>query len=159
MEKAETRYVADSRTQQVQIVLPQHANAHKRLFGGVLMQWIDVTAAVTARRHSCCEVTTACIDMLEFVAPAYVGSTVLLEGCITHVGTTSMEVRVDTYAESLDGNRERVNRAYLVLVALDEQSNPVPVPGLTLVTEEEQEEWKAGVKRRALRKERRAARY
>ncbi|MDD2418016.1 MAG: acyl-CoA thioesterase [Oscillospiraceae bacterium] len=159
MEKTEFRYVADSRTQQVQIVLPQHANAYKRLFGGVLMQWIDVTAAVTARRHSCFEVTTARIDMLEFVAPAYVGSTVLLDGCITHVGTTSMEVRVDTYVESLDGNRERVNRAYLVLVALDEQSNPVRVPRLTPVTQEEQDEWQAGIKRRALRKKRRVERY
>lgn len=159
MEKAESKYVADSRTQQVQIILPQHANACKRLFGGVLMQWIDVTAAVTARRHSCSEVTTARIDMLEFVAPAYIGSTVLLDGRITHVGNTSIEVRVDTYVESLDGNQEMVNRAYLVLVAINEHGQPVQVPGLIPVTDEEREEWQAGVKRRALRKQRRAERY
>jgi acyl-CoA hydrolase len=159
MGKSDSKFVADSRTQQVQIILPQHANAYKRLFGGVLMQWIDVTAAVTARRHSCTEVTTARIDMLEFVAPAYVGCTVLLEGCITHVGNTSMEVRVDTYVESLDGNRERVNRTYLVLVALNEQGQPVQVPGLIPVTDEERAEWEAGIKRRALRKQRRAEKY
>jgi acyl-CoA hydrolase len=159
MDKTVSKFTADSKTQQVQIVLPQHANAYKRLFGGVLMQWIDITAAVTARRHSCTEVTTARIDMLEFVAPAYVGSTVLLEGCVTYVGNTSMEVRVDTYVESLDGNRERVNCAYLVLVALNEQGQPVQVPGLIPANEEERAEWQAGEKRRALRKQRHAEKY
>lgn len=155
----ETKSVADSRTQQVQIVLPQHANSDKRLFGGVLMQWIDIVAAVTARRHSRSEVTTACIDTLVFQMPAHVGSTVLLDGCVTHVGRTSMEVRVDTYVESLDGKRERVNRAYLVLVALDEQGNPKEVPGLSLHTDEEREEWEAGAKRRNLRSRRSLENY
>ncbi len=155
MDKPSAKYVADSRTQQVQIVLPQHANSCRRLFGGVLMQWIDVTAAVTARRHSGREVTTACIDMLDFVSPAYVGDTVLLEGCITHVGNTSMEVRVNTYVESLDGKREMVNRAYLVLVAIDEQGNPAQVPGLITVNDQEQAEWEAGAKRKELRNNRR----
>jgi acyl-CoA hydrolase len=159
MVKPDSKFVADSRTQQVQIVLPQHANSCKRLFGGVLMQWIDVTAAVTARRHSGREVTTARIDMLDFVAPAYVGNTILLEGCITHVGKTSMEVRVDTYVESLDGNREMVNRAYLVLVALDDKGNPIPVPGLITVNDGERAEWDAGIKRRALRKQRRTEHF
>jgi acyl-CoA hydrolase len=159
LERNESKFVSDSRTQQVQIVLPQHANAYKRLFGGVLMQWIDITAAVTARRHSCTEVTTVRIDTLDFVAPAYVGSTVLLEGCITHVGNTSMEVRVDTYVESLDGNREHVNRAYVVMVALDDQGKPVKVPGLIPVSDEEKAEWEAGEKRHMLRKQRREEKY
>ncbi len=153
------RTVADSRAEQVQIILPQHANANKRLFGGVLMQWIDVVAAVVARRHAHAEVTTACIDTLEFEAPAHVGSTVILDGCVTHVGHTSMEVRVDTYAESLDGQRRRVNRAYLVLVALDENGCPKEVPRLVPITEEELAEWASGEKRRALRRQRRAEQY
>lgn len=155
----EAKMVADSRTEQVQIVLPQHANAGKRLFGGVLMQWIDIVAAVVARRHANKEVTTACIDSLVFQKPAYVGSTVILQGCITYVGHTSMEVRVDTYTELLDGRREQVNRAYLVLVALDEQGIPQEVPGLQTVTEEEKAEWEAGAKRRALRKQRRLEKF
>lgn len=155
----EARYVADSRTEQVQIVLPQHANSDKRLFGGVLMQWIDIVAAVVARRHSHSEVTTACIDTLVFQMPAHVGNTVLLDGCVTYVGRTSMEIRVDTYVESLDGKRERVNRAYLVLVALDGQGNPKTVPGLKLRTDEEKAEWEAGRKRRELRNLRRTENY
>ena len=153
------KLTADSRTEQVQIVLPQHANSAKRLFGGMLMEWIDIVAAVVARRHANSEVTTACIDTLQFDAPAMVGETILLVGCITYVGRTSMEVRVDTYSEGLDGSRERVNRAYLVLVAIDGEGNPQEVPSLVPVTDEEREEWKAGERRRALRRQRRAEKY
>lgn len=155
----QAKRTAESRTEQVQIVLPQHTNSAKRLFGGVLMQWIDIVAAVVARRHAGSEVTTACIDTLRFDAPAMVGETVLLVGCITYVGRTSMEVRVDTYSEALSGQRRRVNRAYLVLVAIDGQGNPQEVPSLVPVTEEEREEWQAGERRRALRRQRRQEKY
>ena len=82
-----------------------------------------------------------------------------MSGRITYVGRTSMEVRVDTFVESLDGNRKMVNRAYLVFVALDENEHPVPVPRLILETEEERQEWEAGAKRHALRKQRRLENY
>lgn len=155
----QARLTADSRTEQVQIVLPQHANASGRLFGGVLMQWIDIVAAVAARRHAGTEVTTAAIDTIRFQQPAFVGSTVLLVGCLTYVGRTSMEVRVDVFVESLEGKRERVNRAYLVLVAVDGDGVPVEVPGLVPVTDEERDEMIAGERRRALRRQRREEKY
>ena len=67
----------------------------------------------------------------------------------------SMEVRVDTYVESLDGIRRTINRAYLVLVALDENGKPVRVPRLELVTESEKAEWEGGKRRSELRRQRR----
>lgn len=155
----ECKRVADSKTEQIQILMPEHINGNKRLFGGKLMEWIDVVAAVVARRHSGSEVTTACVDNLQFKAAAYVNSTVILVGTITYVGNTSMEVRVVTYVESLSGMRRIVNRAYLVLVALDEQGNPKPVPGLQPETEEEKLEWEAGKKRHELRRQRRLEHY
>ena len=139
--------------------MPQHINGYKRLFGGVLMEWIDVLAAVVARRHANCNVTTASVDNLQFKAAAHVTSIFFMSGRITYVGGTSMEVRVDTFVESLDGNRKMVNRAYLVFVALDENEHPVPVPRLILETEEERQEWEAGAKRHALRKQRRLENY
>lgn len=66
-----------------------------------------------------------------------------------------MEVRVDTFVERLDGRRDPVNRAYLVLVALDENGNPTQVPGLEIETEEERAEWADGERRRLLRNQRR----
>lgn len=59
MDKRPMKTVGESRTEQVQIVLPGHSNGDGRLFGGRLMEWIDVVAAVVARRHSGVNVTTA----------------------------------------------------------------------------------------------------
>ena len=146
---------ADSLTHHVEIVLAGDLNGYDRLFGGRLMQWIDVVAAVVARRHAGCEVTTAAVDHLEFQAAAYVNETIYMEGRITYVGRTSMEVRVDTFVESLEGERRRVNRAYLILVALDPQTHqPTPVPPLLLETEEDFAEWEAAAVRAQARKKR-----
>ena len=145
--------VADSITTDVEILMPSNMNGYKRLFGGQLMQWIDVVAAVAARRHSGHEVTTACVDYLEFLSPAHVNETLLLEARVTYVGTTSMEVRVDTFVEALNGEKRRVNRAYIVMVALDtETRKPTPVPPLLLETEEDHAEWAAGMERMRARK-------
>lgn len=147
--------VADSITTDVEILMPSNLNGYERLFGGQLMQWIDVVAAVAARRHSGCEVTTGCVDYLEFLSPAYVNETLLLEARVTYVGTTSMEVRVDTFVEALNGEKRRVNRAYIVMVALDtETRKPTPVPPLLLETEEDHAEWAAGMERMKARKKR-----
>ena len=151
--------VAESRTEQVQILLPEHINGYNRLFGGQLMQWIDVVAAVVARRHSNRNVTTASIDNLQFKAAAHVNDTVVLFGQITYVGRTSMEVRVQTYVEGMDGIRRLINRAYFVMVALDENEMPTPVPGILPETLEEKLEYEAGIKRNALRKQRREEQF
>ena len=143
-----------SRTVQTQIVLNEHINGAGRLFGGRLMEWIDIVAGVAARRHSGCNVTTASVDTLSFKAPAYLNDTVSIEGVVTATGRTSMEVRVDTYVEALDGQRSMINRAYLVLVALDAQGHPTPVPPLLAETDEERAEQEAGLRRTALRKQR-----
>lgn len=151
----ELKRVSDSLTEQVQILMPSHINGTDRLFGGQLVEWIDVVAAVVARRHCGRNVTTAAIDNLQFKAGAFINNTLVLIGRITYVGKTSMEVRVDTYVENLQGIRKVVNRAYLVLVALDEEDRPIEVPKLILETESERAEWEAGKKRHALRHRRR----
>ena len=143
--------VAQSYTEQIQIIMPADTNGYRRLFGGRLMEWIDVVAVAVARRHSNRNVTTARVDTLEFQAPAYEGDALILAGRITHVGKTSMEVRVDTYIEELSGERKQINRAYLILVALDENEHPVEVPRLRLTTYEEKTEFENGVKRREMR--------
>lgn len=147
--------VRDSQTEQVYIIRSQHINPQGRLFGGYLMQWIDEMAGIVSRRHSGKSVTTASIDNLSFKAGAYQNDMVVLVGKLTYVGRTSMEVRVDTYVEDYDGKRKNINRAYIVMVAVDEDGNPIKVPGLAMETEAEQAEWLAGEKRYQLRKQRR----
>lgn len=151
--------VRDSRTEQVYIIRSQHINPQGRLFGGYLMQWIDEMAVIVSRRHSGKMVTTASIDNLNFKAGAYQDDMVVLVGRLTYVGRTSMEVRVDTYVEDYQGNRRNINRAYIVMVAVDEEGNSTEVPGLFLESKAEQAEWLGGEKRYQLRKERRAEGY
>ncbi len=146
--------VIESRTEQVQILSQSTLNGYRRLFGGKLMEWIDIVAAVTARRHSGCNVTTAAVDSLEFTSAAYANDTLVLIGTVTYVGNTSMEVCVKTFVEELSGQRRLINKAYVMMVALDENENPTAVPGLICETQEEQQEWRRG----KLRKEARTAR-
>lgn len=149
------KHVSDSKIEQLQPVFKAHLNDQDRLFGGQLVAWIDIVAGAVARRHCHRNVTTAEIDSLQFKAPVYAGNVVVLYGRLTYVGHTSMEVRVDSYVEALNGDRKLVNTAYLVLVALDENGKPTPVPRLIHETDEEMTEWAAGEKRRELRKKRR----
>ncbi len=153
------RTVQDSCVEHVEIVFQQHINSQGRLFGGVLMAWIDVVAAVVARRHSHMEVSTASVDSLVFKKPIYLSDTVVLVGNITWTGKRAMEVRVDTYTETLKGKRTHVNRAYLVLVAVDGVGNIVPIEPLVPQTQEQEEEFMSGEKRQALRIKRKEGDY
>lgn len=145
----------DSFTEQQYFVRPTHINHYGRLFGGQLIYWIDELAGIVAMRHCNATVTTAAIDNLQFKAPAYAGEMIVLQGEVTYVGNTSMEVRVDTYREALDGSREIINRAYVDMVAIDCKGNPTIVPELLLETEAQKAEYAAAEKRKALRKQRR----
>ena len=143
--------VSDSRTEQLHIIMYPDINGIDRLFGGQLLKWIDEVASATARRHCGHDVTTVAIDNLNFKAGAYLNDVIILIGKVTHVGTTSMEVRVDTYREVADGSRYPINRAYFVMVSMSGDGKPTPAPGLILETEAEKMEWDNAVKRRELR--------
>ena len=141
------------KTTTVQIVMPQHCNGYSkpRLFGGQIMAWIDVIGAVAARRYTQRAVTTVCIDNLTFLKPAYLNDTVVQEAAVTWTGRTSLEVRVDSMVERLDGSRELINRAYAVFVALDDEDKPTAIPMLTPETDEEKQEFAAAEQRRQIR--------
>ena len=143
--------VDDSRTETVHIVRPNHLNGAGRLFGGILMQWIDEVAGIVAKRHSMSNVTTASVDNLTFLHGAYQNEMIVIRGKLTWVGRTSMEVCVDTYVENLSGERHRINNAHFMMVALDENDKPMSVPGLKLQTEDEHLAWSHGEERRRIR--------
>ena len=147
--------VSESRIEQIYQVRPEYLNGAGRLFGGKLMEWIDELAGLVGIRHAQGDVITASVDNLRFMRGAYLKDLIVLIGRVTFVGKTSMEVRVDTYVESLDGTRRPINRAYLTLVAVDSDGHPTEVPGLLIETEAERAEWEAGIRRREMRKQRR----
>jgi len=155
----EGRRAAESASETTELVLPHHANVHGTVLGGVVMHWIDLTAAIVANRHSRRPVVTAAIDEMSFLAPILVGELALLSGRITLVDRSSMEIRVDVESENLlSGERRHTSTAFVTFVALDPVTRrPAPVPPLSFDTDEERAEHARAVERRRLRLERRKA--
>ena len=152
--RPEAKTVDDSRVETVHIVRPGHLNGANRLFGGILMQWIDEVAGIVAKRHSMSNVTTASVDNLTFLHGAYQNDLIVIKGKMTWVGSSSMEVCVDTYVETPTGQRDRINNAHFMMVALDGNDKPVKVPRLILQTDDEHLAWSHGEERRRIRLQR-----
>ena len=143
--------VDDSKVETAHLIRPNHLNGAGRLFGGTLMQWIDEVAAVVAKRHAGTNVTTASVDNLTFLKGAYNNDLVIIKGKVTWVGTTSMEVCVDTYVEKLSGERVLINNAHFIMIAIDKNDKPIKVPRLLLETELDKLAWEHGEARRKIR--------
>ena len=155
MAERKMKRVADSMVEQSYLLMPRYLNAAGNLFGGQLLAWIDETAGIVAKRHAEMNVVTVAVDNMYFKAGAKVDDTIVLVGRLTYVGKSSMEVRIDTYTEALNGVRTMINRAYFVMVGTDEKQKPVEVPGLIVEGVTQEIEWEAGKKREQLRKVRR----
>lgn len=149
--KEEGRTVAESRVETFHIIMPKDMNDSGRLFGGVLMSWIDEVAGLVGRRHAQMNVTTGSIDNLKFLRGAYLHDMIVINGKVTHVGNKSMEVKVDTSVEHIGGKRELINRAYLTLIGIDENDHPTRLPRLILETDEDRAEWARAERRRQIR--------
>lgn len=120
-----------------QIVMPMHTNGVAGvMFGGIMMQWIDVCAGVAAMRHAGGAVLTASIDRLDFLSPVKVGEIVVLQAQVNYAGRTSMEVGVRVETEDMHtGLRRYVTKAYLTFVAVDGEGRPRTIPPLELANE------------------------
>jgi acyl-CoA hydrolase len=147
-----------SRVETAQIVLPGLTNTHGTIFGGMLMQWIDIAGGIASARHSGGAVVTASMDRLHFLTPVRLGEIVILQAQVNFAGTTSMEVGVRVFAEDqATFERRQTTRAYLTFVAVDDAGRPRAVPPLVLETTEEKRRFKDAQRRRAVRlRERRA---
>ena len=120
------------------LVMPQHANDIGIAFGGTIMSWIDMLAAMVAQKHCGHKVVTVSTDKISFLAPIHVGDHVVLKASVNYVGTTSMEVGVQVSRENpYTGESVRTTAAYLTMVGLDHQERPTPVPQLKPETPDE----------------------
>ena len=147
--KSATRTVKNTRVEMTQLVLPQFANAIGTVFGGQIMAWIDICAAVSAGRHGRCPVVTASFDMVNFIAPVKQGQVVILQSQVNAVFKTSMEVGVVVTAENpLTGERHKACSAYCTFVALDADGHPVQLPDLILESEDDKRRSKKAHERR-----------
>jgi uncharacterized protein (TIGR00369 family) len=144
----ESRRPDESRVISTVLMLPEDANPRGNVHGGVIMKLVDEVGAMAAMRHARRNVVTIAIDSMKFLSPVHVGDMVTFSARVDYVGRTSMEVSVRVDAEKpVTGAKTHTNSAFLVFVALDEEGKPVPVPGLTLDTDESRQAFEAGRQR------------
>jgi acyl-CoA hydrolase len=153
------RPVSASRTDMIEMVLPQDANLVGNILGGRVMHLIDIAGAIAAHRHCHRQVVTASVDHLDFLNPVRLGELIVLEAQVNRAFHTSMEVGVEVFSENYSkGERKHTTTAFLTFVALDEIGNPCPVPPVILKTQEERRRFREAGERRKARLAARAKR-
>jgi acyl-CoA hydrolase len=149
--------VSASQAIYTELTLPNDANSLGTLFGGKLMQYVDLCAAISAVRHARCPVVTASVDNLTFLQPVRIGQLVVLKSSVNRVFRTSMEVGVKVWVEDLTtGDVRHVSSAYLTFVALDKDRQRIPIAPVLPETEEENRRWEHAGRRREIRLQLRA---
>jgi acyl-CoA hydrolase len=148
----ESKAVSSSQVVMTQLVLPSHTNSLDTVFGGTVMSWIDIAAAIAAQRHSGKDVVTASIDQLNFIAPIKRGWVVNLKASVNFTSKTSMEVGVRVDAENPKTNELfHTASAYLTFVAIGSDGKPTLIPRLSLANDTEIRRFKDGEFRRQQR--------
>lgn len=151
-ESMDARSVNTSQSETTQAILPGDSNALGTLFGGKLMEYIDLVGAMAAARHARTYVVTASMDHLDFVAPVRVGDLLILKSSVNRAYKTSMEIGVKAMVEDVRSGRFRhVSSAYLTFVAIDATGARVEVPQVLPQTEHQQRRFEDAGRRRELR--------
>jgi acyl-CoA hydrolase len=148
----QTRTVAESQAERSEIIFPADANAVGNLFGGRLMQFIDLVGAVAACRHAQSITVTASMDHLDFVAPCKIGDLLILRASVNRAFRTSMEVGVKAMVEDFrEGRLKHVSTAYLTYVAVDREGKPIEIPQIVAQTEHQKRRYEDAGRRREMR--------
>lgn len=120
-----------SETYFLEMVFPDQTNHYGTLFGGHALRLMDMAAFVTASRHARKIMVTASSKQVDFRAPVQQGQLAELRGRVVSTGRTSVTVEVDLFSEDLvSGERRLCAKGAFVLVAVDENLKPIPVPSL-----------------------------
>ncbi len=130
------------------IMLPMDANAMGNVFGGRILSLIEEAAWLAALKHARCNLVTASIDRMDFLAPAYIGDMLRLEASVNYVHNTSMELGVRVEAENpLTGEVRHAGTCFLTYVGLGKDKKPIILPTLAPETDEEKRRWREGEQR------------
>jgi len=142
-DKIQYKTSMDSTVETRYIVMPEHANHYGTIFGGIIMSWIDIIAAMVAERHCSHEAVTVSIDKIDFISPIFIGDHVILKASVNYVGNTSMEIGVLVERENPQKQkRQKATSAYLTFVGLDKNKKPVKIPKLKLTSDDEKRRYK-----------------
>jgi acyl-CoA hydrolase len=152
MPQPATRRVSETAHEYTELTLPNDANSLGTLFGGKLMQYCDIAAAISASRLARSAVVTASIDSMSFLRPVRIGQLVVLRSTVNRVFRTSMEVGIKVLVEDLmTGEQAHVSSAYLTFVALDAAGNRIELPQVVPETPDEKRRYEAAGHRREYR--------
>ena len=151
-ESSETSAVCASQSERSEIIFPADSNALGNLFGGRLMQFIDLVGAMAASRHARAFTVTASMDHLDFVAPVKVGDLLILKSSVNRAFHTSMEVGVKAMVEDVREQKLRhVSSAYLTFVAVDASGRRIEVPQVIPETAHQIRRYEDAGRRREMR--------
>jgi acyl-CoA hydrolase len=153
------RPVSESKSEMIELVLPNDTNPLGALLGGRLMHWIDLAGALAAHRHAHSYVVTASMDHIDFLVPVHVGDMVLLQSSVNRVFKTSMEVGVRVSVENyISSSRQKVATAYLTFVAVARHGRRLPVNPVIPETDDEKRRYEGALRRREASKSEREQR-
>tara|TARA_B100000131_G_scaffold316271_1_gene356086 strand:- start:100 stop:570 length:471 start_codon:yes stop_codon:yes gene_type:complete len=149
------KYVKDSYVIMHELILPNDTNNLDTVFGGKVMQYMDLCAAMSAYKFARTAVVTASVDRLDFLAPARVGDMLILKSSVNYSHNTSMEVGVHIDAENVKtGKRRHTASAYLTFVSLDSNGKPQKVDNIIPESNDEKRRYSEGKERHMQRLER-----
>lgn len=111
------------------VLMPKDTNAHGTIFGGVILSYIDIAAAIEVRKHTLKKIVTKAMHEVVFVAPVFVGDIVSFYTELVRIGRTSITIKVMVEADRImqPGERTRVTEAEVVYVAVDDNRRPIPI--------------------------------
>jgi len=141
----------DTKATATRLVLPNDTNTIGNLFGGKLLAWMDEISGISASRHCGRVVVTASVNNVSFNQPIKVADVVTIEAKVSRAFTSSMEVFVDVFVESVHtGKRTLSNTAQYIFVAVDQLGRPIDVPELIPNTDEEVKRFEGALRRKQL---------
>lgn len=141
--------VKESVVEMTEVVFPNDANNFGTIFGGKVMQLMDIAGSIAGRRHTNRMVVTAAVDSLAFLSPIKVGDLIVLKAAVNRTFKTSLEVGVKVFSENTTtGHRNHTASAYLTYVALNDKGKPTSIPSVIPETSKEKRRYDEALLRR-----------
>jgi acyl-CoA hydrolase len=128
MSNDQAEKIKAAETRIFKVVFPDTTNHYDTLFGGKAMHLMDEAAFITATRFSRKKMVTVSSYKIDFKKPIPHGTIIELIGNVTHIGNTSLKVKVDIFFEQMNSaEREKAVSGEFTLVAIDDNKKPVPI--------------------------------
>ncbi|HZQ72036.1 MAG TPA: acyl-CoA thioesterase [Burkholderiales bacterium] len=110
--------------------MPADANQNGDIFGGWIMAQVDIAGGTVAGRLARGRIATVAVNSFLFKQPVHIGDVLSFYADVVRVGTTSITVDVQVFAERgpADLKVVKVTEATLTYVAIDAGGRPRPVP-------------------------------